>query len=103
MDIIIANIFIVLCGITLLGAIALTAYSVWHSLKENRRPKVENGVPTRKIALATIGILLAIAFPTLLFGSFTDMCIITGGMMLLLASCAVIYSRIISITLRRNV
>lgn len=103
MDIILANIFIVLCGLTLLGVIGLTAYSVLHSLKENRRPKVENGVPTRKITLVTISVMLLIALPTLLFGSFTDMCIITGSIMLLLASCAVIYSRILSITLRKNV
>lgn len=102
MDEILANIFIVLSIIALLVAVGFTGYSVWHSLKENRRAKVENGVPTQKITIGTIVLLLIIALPSLLIGSMTDMCIITGLSMLLIASAAVIYSRVLSIKMRKS-
>lgn len=103
MDSIIADLFIVLCSVALLATAALTAYSVVRSLKANKRPKMENGVPVRMIGLATIGVMLAIALPTLLLGSLTDMCIITATAMLAIASIAVIYGRILTARLRKRV
>lgn len=103
MDQIIATILTILCGLTLLGATSLTCFSVWHSLKKNRRPKIENGVPTQNILLGTIALVIIIALPTLIFGSFTDMCIITGIMMLFAATITIIYSRFRSIIIRKNV
>ncbi len=99
MDSIIANIVIVVSALTLLAAAALTAYSVAHSLRVNKRPKMENGVPTRTIGIATIVMLLAVAIPTLLIGSVTDMCITTSLVLLVTAAGLVIYGR--AKTLRR--
>lgn len=94
MDSIIANIIIIIAGITLLAAIALTVHSVWHSLRVNKRAKMENGIPTRNIAYATAALPVVVALPVLLFASIADACIITGITMILVASILVICGRI---------
>ena len=45
MDIIFADIFIVVSLLTLLAALLLVIGSVWHSLKVNKRKNKENGIP----------------------------------------------------------
>lgn len=103
MDSIIADIMIIVSGVVLLAAVGMIVFSVIRSQKNNKRPKVENGVPTRMIALGTVAGVIVIALPTLLIGSFTDMCIITGTAMLFIALVAVIFSKILSATLRKRV
>lgn len=102
MDSIISNIMIAVAMLTLLATAVITALSVTHSLRVNKRPKVENGVPTRTISLSTIGLLLAIALPTLFIGSLTDMCIITALVLLTVASGLVTYGRIQTLKRVRN-
>lgn len=94
MDSIIANIIISLAALAVIAAAGVTAYSITHSLRTNKRPDAENGVPTRKITLATIGLLVAVCVPSILIGSLTDMCIITALTLLVVASGLVIYGRI---------
>lgn len=94
MDSIIANIIIVIAGITLLAAIAITAHSVWHSLRVNKRARTENGIPTRNIVYATAALPVVVALPVLVFASIADACIITGTVMILTASILVICGRI---------
>ena len=48
MDSIIANIIISLAALAVIAAAGVTAYSITHSLRTNKRPEAENGVPTRK-------------------------------------------------------
>lgn len=96
-----ADIMIILMALALLAAMALTGYSVYHSLKMNKRKRVDNGVPVSMIGWGTIALLLVIAIPSLLIGSFTDMCLITAAVMLLVASGVVVYSKVVSARLRR--
>lgn len=102
MDGIIADIFIILSILVLLATAGITIYSVVRSLRANRRPENENGVPVRKIELATVAGVIIVSLPSLLFGSFTDMCIITAVILLVAASIAVIAGRIISLKLRKR-
>lgn len=87
----------------ILAAAVLTVWSLVRSHKVSKRPKEENGVPVRMIGLATLGGLIIVALPTLLIGSFTDMCIITAFIMLLVATIAVICSKVITSRLRKRV
>lgn len=103
MDSIIADIMIILSVIVLLAAGGVTAYSVIRSQKNNKRPSHENGVPVRMIGICTIVVVVAIALPTLLFGSITDMCIITSISTLVIASASVVYGRILTVILRKRV
>lgn len=102
MDCIIANIIIAVALLTLLATATITVLSLVHSLRVNKRPKVENGVPTRSITLYTLGLLLAVALPTLLIGSMTDMCIITSIVLLTVASVLVVRGRINTLKRARN-
>lgn len=97
------DIIIIIGALTIVVAIALTAWSLVRSHKVSKRPKEENGVPVRMIGLATLGGLLIVALPTLFIGSFTDMCIITAFIMLIAATVAVIYSKTITSRLRKRV
>ncbi|MBQ0073912.1 MAG: hypothetical protein KBT34_06935 [Prevotella sp.] len=103
MDSIIADIIIILSILALAATIGITLYSIFRSLKANKRPKMENGIPVRMIELCTVILLLAIALPSLLFGSLTDMCIITATVLLVIASTSIIYGRILSARLRKRV
>lgn len=103
MDSIIANIIISLVALAIMAATGLTAYSIAHSMRVNKRPDVENGVPTRKIALGTAGLLVVVCAVTLLAGSLTDMCIITALALLCVASALVIYGRIQTLKRVRSV
>lgn len=103
MDGIIADIMICLSAIIILGASGLTGYSVYHSLRVNKREKLENGVPVALIGWSTIGGTLLIALPALLFGSFTDMCLITAIILLAAAAGTMIYSKITTLKLRKHV
>ena len=100
MDEIIANIIIPLAILTILGVIGTTGYSVYHSFKKNKRERYENLVPVRMIGIATFGVLVIIALPSLLFGSLSDMCIITIMMMFLIAIGTIVYSRFNTYRLR---
>lgn len=96
-----ADIMIVLMALAVLGTICATAYSVSHSLRTNRRRGMENGVPVGRIGWAVVILLVCVALPAWLAGSFTDMCMITAGVMLLAASAAVAYSKITTARLRQ--
>jgi len=93
MDIIFADIFIIISILTLLSTLSLVLYSVWHSLKVNKRKNVENGVPVSIIQWGVIALILIISLPSLLIGGFTNMCLITALIMLLVATCILIYSK----------
>lgn len=97
----IADIMIVLMALVLVAALALTAYSVYHSLRTNKRKKVDDGVPVGMIGWGTVALVLVISIPTLLIGSFTDMCLVTAGVMLLVAGGTVVYSKVQSARLRK--
>lgn len=103
MDGIIADILIIVSTLALLATVGVTAYSVIRSQRTNKRPKEENKVRVRMIGLSVVCLILAVSLPTLLFGSLTDMCIITSIVMLCIASIAVIYGRIQTVKLRKHV
>lgn len=94
MDSIIANIVIFIAALALLAAVGITVRSVWHSMRVNKRARVENGIPTRAIAIYTAALPVVVAVPTLLFASLADACIITGTVMIVVASVLVICGRI---------
>lgn len=94
MDSFIANTAIIVSLLTLLAAAGLTAYSVSRSMRLNKRSTEENGVPKRNITIGTVALLLIVALPSLVFGSVTDMCIITSLVLLTVAAALVIYGRV---------
>ncbi len=94
MDFIIANIMIVLAAVTLIVAVGVMGYSVVHSLKTNKRSETENGVPTLRIEIGTVALLVVVGLPSLVFGSLTDMCIILSGVLLIVAGVLIIAGRI---------
>ncbi len=94
MDSIIANIIIVISALTLLAAIVITTYSVWHSVRMDKREKTENGIPTRKIMLGVVALPLVVALPILLFASLTDACIVTTLVLLFVATVLVVCGRV---------
>ena len=83
MDIIFADIFIVISLLTLLAALLLVICSVWHSLK----------VPVSLIGWGVVALMIVIALPTLLIGGFVNMCLITALIMLLVATGVLLYSK----------
>ncbi len=93
MDLIFADIFIVISLLTLMGALLLVCYSVWHSLKVNKRKNMENGVPVSVIGWGVVALMIVVALPTLLIGGFANMCLITALTMLLVATGALLYSK----------
>ena len=68
MDIIFADIFIVISLLTLIGALLLVIYSVWHSLKVNKRKNMENGIPVSIIGWGVVALMIVIALPALFKG-----------------------------------
>ncbi|MBR2185692.1 MAG: hypothetical protein IJ897_09790 [Prevotella sp.] len=93
MDIIFADIFIVISLLTLIGALLLVIYSVWHSLKVNKRKNMENGIPVSIIGWGVVALMIVIALPALFIGGFVNMCLITALIMLLVATGALLYSK----------
>ena len=93
MDMIFADIFIVISLITLIGALLLVIGSVWHSLKVNNRKNKENGIPVSIIGWGVVALMVVIALPSLLIGGFVNMCLITALIMLLIATGALLYSK----------
>jgi hypothetical protein len=88
-----ADIFIILSMVALLVSLALVFYSAWHSLKVNKRRNVENGIPVTVIGWAIIAFMIVVSVPVLLIGGFTNMCIITAAVMLVVATGALIYGK----------
>lgn len=103
MDNILADIIITICLLVLLATVGITLFSVVHSQKANKRPVTENGVPVRLIGWATVAVVLIVALPTLLFGNFTDMCIITSIVLLIISSATVLFGKFITLRLRKRV
>lgn len=95
MDSIIANIVISISLLVLLATAGICAWSLYHSLRTNKRSKEENGIPVATIEIGVIAGTLAIALPTWCFASFTDMCLITAITLLATAGIAVVASKII--------
>ena len=93
MDIIFADIFIVISLLTLVAAFLMVAFSVWHSLKMNKRKNMENGIPVSLIGWGVVALMIVIALPALLIGGFVNMCLITALIMLLIATGALLYSK----------
>lgn len=89
-----ADIMIWAMALALVGALGATAYSVWHSLRANKRHAVENGVPASVISWTVMAIIVIVALPTLIIGSFTDMCLLTAAVMLIVATATVIYDKL---------
>lgn len=81
-------------AVALLCTLGVTAYSVWHSLRANKRFAMENGIPVRNISWGVVIVMLVVALPTLLIGSFTDMCLLTAAAMLLIATGVVVYDKL---------
>jgi hypothetical protein len=102
MDQFVADIIIPIALLVLLCALGLSFLSVFHSLKVNKRKPVENGVKVGLIGWATFIMLLCISLPFILFGSFTDMCIITPLLMLFISGCCILYSMLRATRLRRS-
>ncbi len=94
MDSIIANIIIVISVLALLAAVVITVYSVWHSVRVDKREKMENGIPTHNIMLGVVALTLVVALPTMLFASLTDACIVTSLVLLLVAAALVVCGRV---------
>ena len=92
---IIADIFIIVALAAIAVALALTFWSVAHSLKLNKRKYRENGVPVGTIGWATFGLLMVIALPTLLFMGYANMCIITSIVLFIVAITALLYDKLI--------
>ena len=88
-----ADIFIIISIVTLLVSLALVFYSAWHFLKVNKRRNVENGIPVTVIGWAIIAFMVVVAVPILLIGGFTNMCIITAVIMLIVATGTLIYGK----------
>ncbi len=88
-----ADIFIIISIVTLFVSLALVFYSAWHSLKVNKRRNVENGIPVTVIGWAIVAFMVVVAVPILLIGGFTNMCIITAAVMLVVATGALIYGK----------
>ena len=93
MDIIFADIFIVVSMLTLLTALLLVICSVWHSLKVNKRKNRDNGIPVSLIGWGVVALMVVVALPALLIGGFVNMCLITALIMLLVATGALLYSK----------
>ena len=91
---IIADIFIIVALAAIVVALALTFWSVAHSLKLNKRRYSENGVPVGTIGWATFGLLIIVAIPTLLFMGYANMCIITSIVMFIVAITALLYDKL---------
>ena len=96
MDIIFADIFIVISLLTLMGALLLVIGSVWHSLRVNKRKKMENGVPVSIIGWGVVALIIVIALPTLLIGGVVNMCLVTALIMFLVATGTLLYSKWLS-------
>lgn len=79
--------------LTIVGALGATAYSVWHSLHANKRSAMENGVPIGRIDWAVVVLLVIVAIPSWIAGSFTDACLITAFAMLAVATAVIIYDK----------
>ena len=94
MDFVIANIMIVMAAVTLLIAVGALGYSIAHSLKTNKRSETENGVPTQRIEIGTVALIVVVGLPSLVFGSLTDMCIILSGVLLVVAGVLITAGRI---------
>ncbi|MBR2204651.1 MAG: hypothetical protein IJ914_10795 [Prevotella sp.] len=92
---IIADIFIIVALAAIVVALALTFWSVAHSLKLNKRKYRENGVPVGTIGWATFGLLMVIALPTLLFMGYANMCIITSIVLFIVAITALLYDKLV--------
>ena len=92
---IIADIFIIVALAAIVVALALTFWSVAHSLKLNKRKYRENGVPVGTIGWATFGLLMVIAIPTLLFMGYANMCIITSIVLFIVAITALLYDKLV--------
>ena len=88
-----ADIFIILSIVALLVSLALVFYSAWHSLKVNKRRNVVNGIPVTVIGWSIVAFMVVVAVPILLIGGFTNMCIITAAVMLVVATGALIYGK----------
>lgn len=101
-DGIIANVVIIIALLVLLAAFAITFFSVYHSLRMNKRKAQENGVPVGMIQWATVGMLLIIALPSLIFGGVASMCLITTILMLFIATGTLVFSKINTSILRKN-
>lgn len=93
----IADIFIILSIVALIVSLALVFYSAWHSLKVNKRRNVENGIPVTVIGWGIVALLVVISIPTLLIGGFTNMCLITAIIMLVIATGVLIFGKWLSV------
>lgn len=81
-------------ALTLAGALSATAYSIYHSLRMNKRYAMENGIPVGRIDWIVIAVLAVIAIPSWIIGSFTDACLITAFAMLTIATVVIIYDKL---------
>ena len=91
---IISDIMIWAMVLALLGALGTTAYSVYHSRRTNKRQAMENGVPVGRIDWAVIALLVVVAVPSCIVGSFTDACLITAFVMLAVAAAVIVYDKL---------
>lgn len=97
------DLIIIASILVLVAALVVTGVSVAHSLKANRRPKTENGVPSRLIALAVAGGVALLLLLTGLLGDIADMFIISATVMLMAATASLLYGRVQTVMKRRHV
>lgn len=97
MDSIIADIAIILIGVTLLVALGFAIYSVVHTGRMNRHNKVENGVPIRVIAFGVMTLVIVVAAITLLFADVVDMVLVVTAVLLILALALVAYGQLMQV------
>lgn len=100
---ILADIIIISGLLTIVAAIALTCYSIFHSLRVNKRESKENGVPVGILGWSIVALLLVIFIPAFLIGSLANACLITTLAMFCIAAAALTYSKINTHITRRHV
>ena len=91
---IIIDIIIWLIAAALILTLCATAYSVYRSLRTNRRRQKENGIPVGISDWGVAVFVVIVCAVTWLSASFTDKCLITAAIMLLIASVTVVYDKV---------
>ena len=91
---VIIDIIIWLIAAAVVLAVCATAFSIYRSLRTNRRRQRENSIPVGIIDWAVAAAVVILCAVTWLTASFTDMCLITAAVMLMAAAAAVIYDKL---------
>lgn len=91
---IIIDIIIWLIATVLVLTLCATAYSVYHSIRMNRRKRKENGIPVGIIDWSVAAFVIILSMVIWLTTSFTDMCLVTAAVMLLTATVTIVFDKV---------